>query len=85
MNLLKETIINHVEEKSLMSISSGISPTDKIKDSIGKAYSVGKEAMEHLINSRLVSLAKSIYDPIKKLKLGTFANMTKRVTVKLSG
>ena len=85
MNLLKETMINPVEEKSLTSISSGISPTDKIKDSIGKASSVGKEAMEHLINSRLVSLAKSIYDPIKKLKLGTFANMTKRVTVKLSG
>ena len=85
MNLLKETMINPVEEKSLMSISSGISPTDKIKDSTGKAYSVGKEAMEHFINSRLASLAKSIYDPIKKLKFGTFANMTKTVTVKLSG
>ena len=68
-----------------MSISSGISPTDKIEDSLGKACSMGKEAMEHFINVRLVSLEKSIYDPIKKLKLGTFSNMTKRVTVKLSG
>ena len=39
--------------------------------------------MEHLIYALLVSLEKSIYDPIKKLKLGTFSNMTKRVTVKL--
>ena len=85
MNLLKETMINPVEEKSLISISSGISPTDKIKDSLGKAYSMGKEAMKHFINSRLVSFEKSIYDPIKKLKLGMFSNMEKRVTVKLRG
>ena len=85
MNLLKETIINLVEEKSLMSRSSGISRTDKIKDSLGKTYRMGKEAMKHFINSRLVSLEKSIYNPIKKLKLGTFSNITKRVTIKLRG
>ena len=72
MNLLKETMINRVEEKSLMSISS-------------KSYSMGKEAMEHFIYSLLVFPEKSIYDPIKKLKLGTFSNMTKKVTVKLRG
>ena len=85
MNLLKETMINPVEEKSPISISSGISPTDKIKNSLGKAYSMGKEAMKHFINSCLVSFEKSIYDPIKKLKLGMFSNMAKRVTVKLRG
>ena len=46
---------------------------------------MGKEAIEHFIYSRLVSLEKSIYDSIKKLKLGTFSNMMKRVTVKLRG
>ena len=56
MNLLKEIMINSIEEKSLTSISSGISPTDKIKDSLGKAHSMREEAMEHFINSRLVSL-----------------------------
>ena len=35
MNFLKETMIDPVKEKSLISISSGISPTDKIKDSLG--------------------------------------------------
>ena len=58
---------------------------DKIKDSLGKAYSMGNEAMGHFINSHLVSLEKSIYDSIKKLKVGTFSKMTKRVTVKLRG
>ena len=85
MNLLKDTMINLVEEKFLMSISSRISPADKVKDSLSKAYSIRKEAMEHFINSCLASLAKSIYDPIKKLKLGIFSNKTKRVTVKLRG
>ena len=37
MNLLKETMINPVEEKSRMSILNGISPTDKLKDSLHKA------------------------------------------------
>ena len=59
MNLLKETMINPVEEKAPMNISSGIRPTDKIKDSLGKSYSMGKEAMERFINSLLVSHEKS--------------------------
>ena len=37
MNLLRETMINPVAEKSLVSISSEISPTDKIKDCLGKS------------------------------------------------
>ena len=41
--------------------------------------------MEHFINSRLVSLAKSIYYPTKRFKLGIFSKMTKKVTVKLRG
>ena len=46
LNLLKETMINPVGEKSLMSILSGISPTEKMKDSLDKAYGIGKEAIE---------------------------------------
>ena len=53
MNLLKETMVNPVEEKSLMSISSGISPTDKIKDSLGKAYCTGKiPLVKHIVWER---------------------------------
>ena len=81
MSLLKETMINPVE-KSLISISSGTSSTNKIKDSLGKAYSKGKKAMGHLINCCLITFEKNIYDPIWKLTLDTFSNMTKRVTIK---
>ena len=42
MNLLKETMINLLKT-SLMSISSGTSPTDKIKDFLDKAYSSEKK------------------------------------------
>ena len=60
MNLLKKTTIKPVEEKSLVSISTGISPTDKIKDFLGKTYRMGKKAMTHFTNSRLVSLEKNL-------------------------
>lgn len=68
-----------------MIIFSAMSPTDKIKDPLDTAYSMGKEAMKHFISCRVVTLEKYIYCSIKKLKLGTSSNMTKRVTVKLRG
>ena len=46
---------------------------------------MGKEAMECFTDCCLVTLEKYIYDPIKKLKLDTFSNMTKKVTTKLRG
>ena len=57
---------------------NGILPNDNLKDSLDKAYKVGQQAMEHFIDSRLVNLSKSFYDQNKKLKLGTFSDMTKK-------
>ena len=34
------------------------------------------------IDLRLVNMSKSIQDPLKKLRLGTFTNMNKKVKVK---
>ena len=45
MNLLKETMINPVEEKSLMSISNGKTATDKMKEFLDKANNMGREPM----------------------------------------
>ena len=56
MNHLKETMINPVEEKSLMSISNGKTATDKMKESLDKANSMGKEPMQHFISCRLITL-----------------------------
>ena len=85
MNILKETIMNTVEGKSLISISSGISLIDKIRDSFKKAYSMGKEATDYFISFCLVTKGKSIYDHINKLEVAALSNITKIVTVKLRG
>ena len=37
------------------------------------------------IDLRLVNMRKSIQDPLKKLRLGTFTNMNKKVKVKVKG
>ena len=39
--------------------------------------------MDTFINLRLVNMSKSIYDPLKKLQLGTFTNMNEKVKVKV--
>ena len=41
--------------------------------------------MDSFIDLGLVNMSKSIYDPLKKLRLGTFANMNKKVKAKVKG
>ena len=85
MDLLKYTFINPAQQSSLITLSSGIIPTEVIRRDLEKAYDKGKSAMDSFIDLRLVNVSKSIYDPLKKLRLGTFANMNKKVKVKVKG
>ena len=85
MDLLKYTFINQAEESSLISLSSGIIPTEAIKRDLENAYDKGKSAMDTFIDLQLVNMSKSIYDPLKKLRLGTFTNMNKKMKVKVKG
>ena len=41
--------------------------------------------MDTFIDLCFVNMSKSIYDPLKKLRLGTFTNMNKKVKVKVKG
>ena len=85
MDLLKYTFINPAQQSSLITLSSGIIPTEVIRRDLENAYDKGKSAMDSFIDLRLVNMSKSIYDPLKKLRLGTFANMNKKVKVKVKG
>ena len=85
MDLLKYTFINPAEESSLISLSSGIIPTDTIRRDLENAYDKGKSAVDTFIDLRLVNMSKSIYDPLKKLRLGTFTNMNNKLKVKVKG
>ena len=84
-DLLNESLINPVERKELVSLSSGVFPGNQIVADLDQAYEKGKKSMENFINDRLISLEKSIYTPIKKLRLGTFSKIKKQVTVKIKG
>ena len=85
VDLLKYTFINPAEESSLISLSSGIIPTEAIRRDLENAYDKGKSAMDTFIDLRLVNMSKSIYKPLKKLQLGTFTNMNKKVKLKVKG
>ena len=85
MDLLKYTFINPAEESSLISLSGGIIPTEAIRRDLENAYYKGKSAMDTFIDLRLVNMSKSIYEPLKKLRLGTFTNINKKVKVKVKG
>ena len=41
--------------------------------------------MGTFIDLRLVNMSKSIYDPLKELRLGAFTNINKKVKVKVKG
>lgn len=85
MDILKDALINPCEEKQLISLSSGISPTEKTAQDLSQAYDRGKAALDAFIQERLVCLSKSIFDPIKKLKLETFSTMRKKAVMKVKG
>jgi len=85
MDILKDTLINPVEEKQLLSISSGISPADKIKDDLLQASEHVKTALNAYVDDRLTNLTKSMFDPIKKLRMGTFSTMKKKKNVHVKG
>ena len=85
MYLLKYNFINPAEESSLISLLSGIIPTEAIRRDLENAYDKGKSAIDTFIDLRFVNMSKSIYDPLKKLRLGTFTNMNKKVKVKVKG
>ena len=85
VDLLKYTFINPAEESSLISLSSGIIPTEAIRRDLENVYDKGKSAMDTFIDLRLVNMSKSIYDPLKKLRLGNFTNRNKKVKVKVKG
>ena len=65
----------------LIGISTGISPPEKIKIDLLNAYETGETAMKKFIQERL-DQSTEFYDPIKKLKLGTFNSLKKTVKVK---
>ena len=78
--------INPFEEAELTSLSSGIIQTEKALTDLMEAEKIGEKELVNFQQERLYSDEVNFYDPIKKLKLGTFSKLiTKAVKIKSSG
>ena len=78
MATISTTFIDPLSPQPLMSISTGVVETDKVTNDMLSAKSVGKTTMNEFITNRLgAERTACIFDPIKKLKLGTFQSLNK--------
>ena len=69
----------------LVSLSTGVAPSEQITQDLLNAQSVGEKSMKEFIDDRLVEQRKDFFDPLKKLKLGTFSSTKKVVKVQTNG
>lgn len=74
------------DQMDLISLSSGVAPTGKVTEDLLNAESIGDIALQKFQQERLKDQEVDFFDPIKKLKLGTFSKLIKKtVRVKKSG
>ena len=78
--------INPFEEMELISLSSGVIPTDKVTSDLLDAKKIGERELLKFQDERLKNQTINFYEPLKKMKLGTFSTLLKKsVKVKTSG
>ena len=71
---ISSIFVNPFSEMDLVSLSTGVAPSELITQDLLNAQSVGEKSMKEFID-----------DPLKKLKLGTFSSMKKVVKVQTNG
>ena len=85
LHIISMTFIDLLSAQPLMSISTGILVSGKVTHNMLSAKDLGKIAMEEFVCDRLgKERAKCFYDPIKLMKLGTFATMNKTKNCKVN-
>ena len=78
--------INPFEEMELISLSSGIVPTDKVTSNLLDAELIGERELLKFQDERLEKQTIGFYEPLKKMKLGTSSTLLKKsVKVKANG
>ena len=77
---LLESFIDPLSQNDLACISNGVLATGKDRDDLLSAREKGEAAIETFIETRLLKgTTMSMFDPVKKLKLGTFSSMCKNM------
>lgn len=78
LTTIATTFIEPLSPLPLLSISTGIMATDRVASDMSSAKTKGKAAFDEFTKTRLTSeRSMCIFDPMKKLKLATFASMNK--------
>ena len=71
--------------EELSSLSSGCVVTETIKSDLLAAKEKGTEALTAFVEDRLLSDSAGFFDPLPKLRLGTFRDAQKKTTVSKEG
>ena len=71
--------------EELASLSSGCVVTETIKLDLLAAKDKGTVALTAFVEDRLLSDSVGFFDPLSKLKLGTFRDLQKKTTVSKEG
>ncbi|XP_066917320.1 uncharacterized protein [Clytia hemisphaerica] len=83
---VKDTIdsmfINPFEECDLMSLTSGVAPTEEVKDQLLDAEMLGENALVKFQQERLQSNEVDFFATLNRLNLGTFTKLLRK-TVKM--
>ena len=71
------------EPQALTNLSSGMMMPSKATERLLSSQKLGVEKMEKFVEERLVSTTVSFWDPMPKLRIDTFATLTKKVILLL--
>ena len=78
LSTMAETFIDPFTPQPLISISTGVIATEKVTLDLREVKEKGEAAMEMFIKARLTEPRTTcFFNPMKKMKLGTFAAMNK--------
>ena len=83
INVIIENFISPFEEQELVSLSSGVLPTEKITSDFLTGEEKGLHTLNTFIEEQLVKQTTDVYEPIKRLKLPTFSKLKKSVNIKI--
>ena len=79
---IRTLFVNPFDDMELVSISSGIIPSEKVTYDLLNAKTIGEQELLKFQSERLEKQTINFNEPLKKLKLGTFSSLLKK-TVKL--
>ena len=82
---ISSVFINPFSQMELVSLSTGIATTDKIKTDLLDVHAIGETATNKFILERLVNTTTQFFEPLRKLKMGKFSSMKKVIKVWRNG